>query len=138
MDLRVLVLTSDPGFAELLRTQVENLGSQCTVCESYAEASSAIDWADAAVVDLADEGLDHLTRLRVESPQLQLLAVAPDPESAAEAETAGADSVLVEPFTIAGLIESVRSLASEPTPEVIDLRAVEPVAAGDEEPWWAS
>ena len=134
----MLVLTGDPGFAELLRTQVENLGSPCSVCDSYAEASSAIDWADAAVVDLADEGLDHLSRLRVESPQLRILAVASDPEGAAEAEVAGADRVLVEPFTIADLIDSVRSLASEPTPEVIDLRAVEPVAAGDEEPWWAS
>jgi DNA-binding response OmpR family regulator len=134
----MLVLTSDPGFAELLRTQVENLGCPCSVCDGYAEASSAIDWADAAVVDLAEEGFDHLARLRVDSPQLRILAVGPDPERAAEAETAGADRVLVEPFTIADLIESLRSLASEPAPEVIDLRAVEPVAAGDEEPWWAS
>jgi len=134
----MLVLTSDPGSAELLRTQVENLGCSCSVFDGYAEASSAIDWADAAVVDLAGEGLDHLTRLRVESPQVPILAVAPDPRSATEAEAAGADRVLVEPFTIADLIESLRSLASEPAPEVIDLRAVEPVAAGDEEPWWAS
>jgi len=134
----MLVLTSDPGFAELLRTQVENLGCSCSVCDGYAEASSTIDWADAAVVDLAGEGLDHLTRLRVDSPQLRILAVAPDTLRGAEAEAAGADRVLVEPFTIAELIEMVRSLDSEPTPEVIDLRAVEPVAAGDEEPWWAS
>ena len=30
MDLRVLVLTEDLGLAELLRTQVENLGGACT------------------------------------------------------------------------------------------------------------
>src|SRR5688500_17054734 len=79
MDLRVLVLTEDPGLAELLRTQIENLGSACTLRETYDELSPILDWADAAVIDLAGDGLDDLNRLRVESPRLRVLAVATEP-----------------------------------------------------------
>ena len=63
MDLRVLVLTADLGLSELIRAQVENLGCVCTLRESYDEASSSIDWADAAIVDLVDEGIDVAIRI---------------------------------------------------------------------------
>jgi DNA-binding response OmpR family regulator len=133
----MLVLTSDRGLAELLRTQVENLGCPCSVRDGYEDASSTIDWADAAIVDLVDDGLDHLNRLRVEAPRMRILAVAPDAALGEAAQSAGADVTLVEPFSIADVVEAVRSLGPS-APAVIDLRAVAPVAAGDEEPWWAS
>ena len=78
MDLRVLVLTKDLGLAELLRTQVENLGGACTLRETYDELSPSLDWADAAIIDLAGDGLDDLNRLRVECPRLRVLAIATD------------------------------------------------------------
>ena len=93
MDLRVLVLTTDTGLAELLRTQVENLGGACTVRATYDEASPSLDWADAAIIDLAGDGLDDLNRFRVECPRLRVLAVATDAGQETAARTAGADEV---------------------------------------------
>jgi DNA-binding response OmpR family regulator len=123
MDLRVLVLTGDLGLAELLRTQVENLGCSCTLRATYDEASPAIEWADAAVIDLAGDGLDDLNRLRVEAPRLRILAIAIDAAQEDEARTAGADQVLVEPFAIAELGAAVRTLGPSGIGQVIDLRS---------------
>ena len=83
MDLRVLVLTADLGLSELIRAQVENLGCVCTLRDTYDEASSSIDWADAAIVDLVGDGLDDLCRLRVEAPRVRILAIAPDARAGA-------------------------------------------------------
>jgi DNA-binding response OmpR family regulator len=142
MDLRVLVLTRDLGLAELLRTQVENLGGACNLRDSYDEAGGSLDWADAAIIDLAGSGLDDLNRLRVECPRLRVLAVSPDHVQEGSARSAGADEVLVEPFTIADIIEAVRRLAPVPTGDatVIDLTTGEAKAAPavDEAPWWAT
>jgi DNA-binding response OmpR family regulator len=140
MDLRVLVLTGDLGLAELLRTQVENLGCHSTVRATYDEASSSLDWADAAIVDLAGDGLDDLNRLRVEAPRLRILAIAADAVQAAAAQSVGADQVLVEPFAIAEVVESVRHLGPSGDAQVIDLRTGEasPAPAVEDAPWWAT
>jgi DNA-binding response OmpR family regulator len=141
MDLRVLVLTGDLGLSELLRTQVENLGCNSTVRATYDEASPSIDWADAAIIDLAGEGLDDLNRLRVEAPRVRILAVAVDAEQEEAARSAGADQVLVEPFSIAELINAVRTLGPNASAGVIDLRtgvAVSADASTDDAPWWAT
>ena len=138
MDLRVLVLTTDPGLAGLLRTQVENLGGTCNLRETYDDASPSLGWADAAIIDLAGDGLDDLNRLRVECPRTRVLAIATDELQEGSARSAGADEVLVEPFAIADVVEVVRRLA--PTAQVIDLRTGEPAEppAAVDGPWFAT
>ena len=139
MDLRVLVLTKDLGMAELLRTQVENLGGATNVRETYDEMSSSLDWADAAIIDLAGDGLDDLNRLRVECPRLRVLAVATDPVHEDAARSAGADEVMVEPFSVADIVNAIRKLG--PTgADVIDLRTgeVTKTPAAVEGPWFAT
>ena len=140
MDLRVLVLTADPGLSELVRAQVENLGCVCTLRDSYDEASLAVDWADAAIVDLVGDGLDDLCRLRVEAPRVRILAIAPDAVQEKAARSAGADQVLVEPFAIAEVVEAVRALGSPGEALVVDIRtgAATPPPAVEDAPWWAS
>ena len=140
MDLRVLVLTADLGLSELIRAQVENLGCVCTLRETYDEAGSSIDWADAAIIDLVGDGLDDLCRLRVEAPRVRILAIAPDDVQERSARLAGADQVLVEPFAIADVVKAVRALGPSGQAAVVDLRTgmeVE-VPEVDEAPWWAS
>jgi DNA-binding response OmpR family regulator len=141
MDLRVLVLTKDLGMAELLRTQVENLGGACTVRESYDEMSPSLDWADAAIIDLAGEGLDDLNRLRVECPRLRVLAVATEGDDVEAARSAGADEVMVEPFAISDIVEAIRKLGpAVAAAQVIDLRTgeVSDAPATVEGPWFAT
>jgi DNA-binding response OmpR family regulator len=140
MDLRVLVLTADLGLSELIRAQVENLGCVCTLRDSYDEASSSIDWADAAIVDLVDDGIDDLCRIRVEAPRVRILAIAPNLEHEQAARSAGADQVLVEPFAIADVVEAVRALGPTGDASVVDIRTgvVTEAPAVDDAPWWAS
>jgi DNA-binding NarL/FixJ family response regulator len=135
MDLRVLVLTSDHDLAELVRAQVENLGGRCTLADAYGEIGTALDWADAAVIDLAGAGLDDLSRLRVEGPKLKVLAIAPDAPLSAAAQHAGVDALLQEPFSIADLIDAVRTVARGD--EVVDLRPAT-MDELDDAPWWAT
>ncbi len=135
MDLRVLVLTSDHDLAELVRAQVENLGGRCTLADGYSDIGTALDWADAAVIDLAGSGLDDLSRLRAESTKLKVLAIAPDAPLSAAAQNAGVDALLQEPFSIADLIDAVRTVARGD--EVVDLRPATSVEL-DDAPWWAT
>jgi DNA-binding response OmpR family regulator len=140
MDLRVLVLTKDGGLADVLRTQVENLGAACTVRETYDELSPSLQWADAAIIDLAGDGLDDLNRLRVESPRMRVLAVATSAPQEDEARSAGADHVLTEPFSIADIVDSIRAIAPPDTATVIDLVTGEVSAAPApvDGPWFAT
>ncbi len=140
MDLRVLVLTADLGLSELLRTQVENLGCHCTLRATYDDAGSSIEWADAAIIDLAGDGLDDLNRLRVEAPRVRILAIAPDAHQDEAARSAGADRVLVEPFAIADVVGAVRSLGPSGDAQVIDLRTgvTTPAPVVEDAPWWAT
>lgn len=140
MDLRVLVLVADPGFGEMVRAQVDNLGCATSLARTYDEASSALTWADAAVVDLAGDGLDDLNRLRVEVPALRVLAIAPDEEQAESARSCGASAVLVEPFAIPDIVAAMRQLAASSGSPVIDLRtaAEAPPAPADDAPWFST
>jgi DNA-binding response OmpR family regulator len=140
MDLRVIVLTADTGLSELLRAQIENLGCRATLAEEYSSVTPLLDWADAAIVDLAGTGMDDLNRLRVEAPRVRILAVATEPHHEADALTAGAAAVLVEPFSIADVVDAVRGLAPPEEGNVVDLRTGESVPAGaeDDAPWWAT
>jgi DNA-binding response OmpR family regulator len=136
MDLRVLVLVADDGLAGLVRAQVENLGCPCSVAATYADGEPALAWADAAIVDLVGSGLSDLSRLRVEAPKIRVLAIGTDDADAEAARSAGAEQVLVEPFSIPDLIDAVRALA--PKPAVIDLRAGAAAPIDDDAPWWAT
>lgn len=140
MDLRVLVLTADQDLGELVRTQVENLGCTCSRADTYDDGSSALSWADAAIVDLAGDGVDDLNRLRIEAPLVKVLAIAPDRKLAKAAKAAGSDQVLVEPFSIADVIDAIRAMAPSNDAEVVDLRTGERSAAPavDDAPWWAT
>ena len=140
MDLRVLVLIEDHDLAELVRAQVENLGCRCTLAPTYDDATTAVGWADAAVVDLAGEGLDDLNRLRVEAPTVRVLAIAPDSDRAQDARAAGIVDVLVEPFSVADVVAGVRGMARRDDASVVDLRTGQPVTTPvvDDAPWWAT
>ncbi|MGQ0434162.1 MAG: hypothetical protein ACT452_17380 [Microthrixaceae bacterium] len=141
MDLRVLVLVADPGFGELVRAQVDNLGCATNLARTYDEGSSALTWADAAVVDLTGDGLDDLNRLRVEAPTLRVLAIAPDDERAESARSCGASAVLVEPFAIPDIVTAMRQLAAPRGAPVIDLRAgaeATAAVADDDAPWFST
>jgi DNA-binding response OmpR family regulator len=140
MDLRVLVLTKDGGLADVLRTQVENLGGACTLRETYDELSPSLLWGDAAIIDLAGDGLDDLNRLRVECPRLRVLAIATDQGDEEAARSAGADQVLAEPFSIADIVERIRRLAPMEAATVIDLATGEVTTAPTpvEGPWFAT
>lgn len=140
MDLRVLVLTPDNALAEIVQTQVENLGCTCSRAAAYDQGSTALSWAEAAIVDLAGDGLDDLNRLRVEAPLVRVLGIAPDQQAATAATSAGADRVLVEPFAIADVIDAVRAMAPSSDAQIVDLRTGERSAAPvvDDAPWWAT
>lgn len=140
MDLRALVLTKDAGLGDVLRTQVENLGGACTLRETYDELSPSLAWADAAIIDLAGDGLDDLNRLRVECPRLRVLAVATEPSHEEAARSAGADDVLVEPFSVADIVDGIRRLAPLSATQVIDLATGEVSTAPTpvEGPWFAT
>lgn len=140
MDLRMLVLTADHDLGELVRAQVDNLGCRCTVAETYDEGSSALAWADAAIIDLAGDGLEDLYRLRIEAPLVRVLGIAPDATTEGAARSAGADPVLVEPFAIADLVSAVRALAPNSGAEVVDLRTGERSAAPvvEDAPWFST
>ncbi|MGQ0831023.1 MAG: hypothetical protein ACT4OV_05035 [Microthrixaceae bacterium] len=144
MDLRVLVLIADRDLGGLVSTQVDNLGGSCSVAETYDEGSSSLGWADAAVVDLAGDGLNDLYRLRIEAPTVRVLAIAPDEELAERARAAGVDRVLVEPMSVADIGDAVRSMAHSSRGSVIDLRGTAPALAeaaassDDDAPWWAT
>ncbi len=107
---------------------------------SYDDASSTIDWADAAIIDLAGDGLDDLNRLRVEAPRVRILAVATEAAQEEAARSAGADQVLVEPFSIADVVEAVRRLGPSGGAVVVDLRTGEraPAPEVEDAPWWAT
>jgi DNA-binding response OmpR family regulator len=141
MDLRALLITADKGLADLLRPQVENQGGLCTVAESYDHARASFGWANAAFVDLElpEGGQEALARLRLERPSLPVVAIAArSADAAAVAEVV--DRVLLEPFSIAEVVEAVRTLAPAQEAPVVDLRpgAGTGVGAGDDAPWWAT
>jgi DNA-binding response OmpR family regulator len=143
VDARMLVVTADDRLVELLRPQVENQGCECHVAGSYDEASAQLPWADALILDLElpGGGLDALRRIRIEVPDARIIVVATSPADAEAAALGGVDGTLLEPFSIAEVIEMIRSVRVQRA-EVIDLRAVAeddvvPLHAG-ELPWWAT
>jgi DNA-binding response OmpR family regulator len=140
MDLRVLVLIADPDLGQLVRAQVDNLGCSCVVAPTYDAASNSFGWADAAIVDLESDGLDDLYRLRVEAPTVRTIAIAPDADRAASAQSAGVGQVLVEPFSIADIVDAVKALRPITDAAIVDLRTglSTPAPAVDDAPWWAT
>lgn len=143
MDLRLIVLSSDAGLADMVRAQAENVGCACNTARDATEAIAMLGWADAAVIDLAGSGLVELRALKEQAPELRVLAIAVEAEQADQGRAAGAEAVLAEPFSIPELIEAVRALEA-PTKRsdgVIDLRTGSnkgAAAEADDAPWWAT
>jgi CheY-like chemotaxis protein len=136
MDLRTLLITGDGGLADLLRPQVENQGGLCVVADTYDDARESFEWADAVMLDLElpEGGVEALARLRVELPAVPVVAIAGTAQ-AASAVAGQVERVLLEPFSIADVVDAIRSLI----PALIDLRGGETAAAvADDAPWWAS
>jgi DNA-binding response OmpR family regulator len=136
MALRALLITGDGGLADLLRPQVENQGGLCVVAHTYDDAQESFEWADAVMLDLElpEGGVETLSRLRVELPAVPVVVIAATAQ-AASAVAGQVERVLLEPFSIADVVEAIRSLI----PAVIDLRGGETVGAmADDTPWWAS
>lgn len=138
MDLRVLVLVADPGFGEMVRAQVDNLGCATSLARTYDEGSNALAWAEAAVVDLTGDGLDDLYRLRIEAPTVRVLAIAQDDDRAERARSCGARFVLVEPFAIPDIGTAMRHLAAPAGAPVIDLREAAEAMPADDAPWFST
>ncbi|MEO7430184.1 MAG: hypothetical protein ABIY48_12465 [Acidimicrobiales bacterium] len=140
MDLRVLLLIADRDLGELVRAQVDNLGCASTLAETYDTASTSLAWADAVVIDLAGEGLDDLYRVRLEAPTVHVLAIAPDEERAASARSAGVHRALVEPFSVADIVDGLRAMGPSPAAATVDLRTGVRSAAPalDDAPWWVT
>lgn len=135
----MLVLSADANFGALVQAQVDNLGCATNLALTYDEGSTKLAWAEAAVVDLAGDGLDDLYGLRVEAPMLRILAIAPDEERAEAARSAGVNHLLVEPFSITDIGAAVRAL-DVATDNVVDLRdhATQPEQSDESKPWWAT
>jgi DNA-binding response OmpR family regulator len=145
VDAHMLVVSGDRGLVELLRPQVENQGCECQVADCYDAASFQLDWADAVLLDLElpGGGLDALRRVRIEAPQVHIIVVATTEVDAVAAEELGADCVLREPFSIADVVEAVRTVGADRSSEnVVDLREAADLrvaaAVADERPWWAT
>lgn len=146
MDSCIVVVTADRALADLLRPQVENQGFRAALASSYEEATLLLGAAAGALVDLElpDGGLDVLARLRIEDPNLGIVAIATN-EADADAAAGHADRVLREPLTIADLSDAVRQVGTRAADVVIDLRAAAAertadvgAGAGDDLPWFAT
>lgn len=140
MDLRVLVLTADDDLGTLIGAHVENLGCSSSRAATYDDGSTALAWADVAVVDLVGDGIDDLYRLRLEAPLVQVIAIAPDLERAETARASGARRVLLEPFSIADVVDALRAMGSGAKTSTVDLRSSagpDAMAVADA-PWWAT
>ena len=138
MDLQVLVVTADTQLGELVKAQVDNLGCVANVVETYDSATARFEWADAVVDDLVGDGAALLDRLRMEVPDLPVVAIAPDESSGEGARSSGARQVLVEPFSIAEIVDAVKAMGQGEL-VVVDLDAEatsDPVV--DDKPWWAT
>lgn len=138
MELRLLVIGSDPGVREMLRAQAQNIGCDCNAARDFSEVRGVLGWAQAAIVDLADGGLEALEHLRVEAPDLPVLAVATDDAQAAAARDAGATVVLTEPYPIPELVAAIRQLQPAGSAQVVDLREAAAAKVADDAPWWAT
>lgn len=138
MELRLLVIGSDPGVREMLRAQAQNIGCDCNAARAFTDVRGALEWAQAAMVDLAEGGLEALEHLRAEAPDLPVLAVATDDAQAAAACDAGAAVVLTEPYPIPELVAAIRQLQPPGAADVVDLREAPAATVPDDAPWWAT
>ena len=77
---------------------------------------------------------------RVRAVALALFDAVDDHPWIAAQLSAGADQVLVEPFSIADVVDAVRTLGPTADALIVDLRTGEatPAPVVDEAPWWAT
>jgi len=115
----ILVVDDDPDVHDLLRTILKDTGDRVTSAASGAQALEVAAGADFDMVflDLSMEGMDGvevLKRLRAaertRATPVYVLTARADNGSLKDSRTAGADGLLVKPFTIAEVREAVEEV----------------------------
>jgi DNA-binding response OmpR family regulator len=119
---RVLVADDEADIRQLVSLAVRKAG--CEVVTSAPDGNAALIAARAELPDLAvlDVSMPGATGLEIcaalrEDPatagiRILLLSAGASPDEVARGLSAGADAYLAKPFTVAGLVEQVRVLAT--------------------------
>ncbi|TYP82799.1 response regulator transcription factor [Blastococcus xanthinilyticus] len=119
---RVLVADDEDDIRQLVSLAVRKAG--CQVIASAPDGTAALTAARAELPDLAvlDVSMPGATGLEIcaalrEDPatagiRILLLSAGASPDEVARGLSAGADAYLAKPFTVVGLVEQVRALAS--------------------------
>jgi two-component system response regulator GlrR len=120
---RILVVDDDPTVLESCVETLEEAGYRP---EGYTRGQAALDAlvnarADLLVVDWKMPGLDGLEvvrRARVLQPDVKAVMITADlPAIAGRALAAGVLQVINKPFTVQELVDAVRAIVGNPTPD---------------------
>jgi two-component system, NarL family, nitrate/nitrite response regulator NarL len=119
--VRVVIADDEPAFLDALHALIEGQ-SELSVVGSAGDGLEAVELVDqlepdAVVIDLHMPRLDGVSavrRLRLDHPQLCLIALTgdPDPGLHRAADEAGADAVLLKGELVETLLERLRALGS--------------------------
>jgi DNA-binding response OmpR family regulator len=117
----VLVVDDEPAIRLLCRVNLELEGFDVREAATLAEARAALE-AEAPAVVLLDmhvgreRGATLLTEIRLRLPRIPVALVTGSVEVEQSDRPAGADAVIVKPFTIDELVGTVRALAAGTSP----------------------
>ena len=117
----VLVVDDEPAIRLLCRVNLELEGFDVREAANLAEARAAIE-AEAPAVILLDmhvgreRGATLLPEIRLRVPRIAVALVTGSVEVEHGKRPAGADAVIVKPFTIVELMSTVRALADGQNP----------------------
>ena len=119
---RILVADDEDDIRDLVCLAVRKAG--CDVVRSVSDGAEALtaaltDLPDLAVLDVSmpgATGLEVCTALRgtpaTSGIRILLLSAGASPDEVARGLSAGADAYLAKPFTVAGLVQQVRTLTA--------------------------
>jgi DNA-binding NtrC family response regulator len=113
----VLVVDDEPSIRLLCRVNLELEGFRVLEAGNLAEAREALATEPVAVVLLdmhigRERGIALLTEIRLRQPRIAVAMVTGSAEIDQGQRPAGADAVIVKPFTIDALLGTVRHLAA--------------------------
>jgi DNA-binding NarL/FixJ family response regulator len=119
--VRVVIADDEPAFLDALNVLIEGQ-SELSVVGSAVDGLEAVELVDklepdAVVIDLHMprlDGVSAVSRLRLDHPQLCLIALTgdPDPRLHRAADEAGADAVLLKGELMETLLERLRAVGS--------------------------
>jgi DNA-binding response OmpR family regulator len=117
----VLVVDDEPAIRLLCRVNLELEGFDVREAGTLAEARAAIEAETPAIVLLdmhvgRERGATLLTEIRLRQPRIAVALVTGSVEVEHSDRPAGADAVIVKPFTIDELVGTVRALADGTSP----------------------